>query len=143
MARMKWEPSEGLATLQQEMNRLFESFFDRKPCGESLGEPAVEVSNTKEAVLIKAQVPGVRKDQLQGTVSNNAVTLKGEMKDEAKTEENNVIRRELRYGTFTRTIPLTVAVKTDQATAQLKDGILEISIPKSAEARVKEIPVQV
>ncbi len=143
MALMKWEPSEGLATLQKEMNRLFESFFDSKPFGAALAEPAVEVSDTKEAVVIKAQVPGVTKEQLQVTLSDNAVTLKGEMKEEEKKEEKNYLRREFRYGSFSRTIPLSVPVKAEQATAQLKDGILEISIPKSEEARVKEIPVQV
>lgn len=145
MALMKWEPSEGLATLQKEVNRLFESFFDTKPFhfGASLSEPAVEVSDTKEAVLIKAQVPGVTKEQLQVSISENAVTLKGEMKEEEKQEEKNFLRREFRYGAFSRTIPLSVAVKADEATAQLKDGILIISIPKSEEAKVKEIPVQV
>ncbi|MGE3540360.1 MAG: Hsp20/alpha crystallin family protein [Candidatus Tectimicrobiota bacterium] len=145
MALMKWDPSEGLATLQKEMNRLFESFFDSKPFrfGESLLEPAVEVSDTKESVLIKAQVPGVKQDQIQVTISESAVTLKGEIKEEEKSEDKNIIRREFRYGSFSRTVPLSVPVKADQATAQLKDGVLEITIPKSEEARVKEIPVQV
>ena len=76
MALMKWEPSEGLAKLQREMNHLFESFFDGKPLhfGEHMTEPAVEVCDTKDAVVVKAQVPGVSKEQLQVTVSEGFST---------------------------------------------------------------------
>jgi HSP20 family protein len=145
MALMKWEPSEGLATLQREMNRLLESFFDGSPLhfGEHMTAPAMEVSDTKDTVAVKAQVPGVSKDQLQITVSEGALTIKGETKEEEKKDEKNYIRREFRYGAFSRTVPLPAGVQAEKATAQLKDGVLEITIPKSEEARVKEIPVSV
>lgn len=144
MALIKWEPFAGLTTLQREMNHLFESFFEGSPLhlGERLTEPAVEVSDTKEAVIVKAQVPGVSKDQLQVTVTEGGLTLKGEVKVEEKHEDKNYYRREFRYGAFSRTIPLPVAVQAEKATAQLKDGVLEITIPKSEQARVKAIPIQ-
>jgi HSP20 family protein len=145
MALMKWEPSEGLATLQREMNRLLESFFDGSPLrfGEHMTEPAVEVSDTKDTVVVKVQVPGVSKEQIQVTVSEGALTIKGETKEEEKKEEKNYIRREFRYGAFSRTVSLPAGVQGEKAAAQLKDGVLEITIPKSEEARVKEIPVRV
>jgi len=145
MALMKWEPSEGLATLQREVNRLFESFFDGSPwrAGEAMTAPAVEVADTKEAVVVKVQVPGVSKEQIQIAVSEGALTIKGETKEEEKKEEKNYIRREFHYGAFTRTIPLPAGAQAEKATAQLKDGVLEITIPKSEEARVKEIPISV
>jgi HSP20 family protein len=145
MALMKWEPSEGLATLQREVNRLFESFFDGSPWrgGEAMTAPAVEVADTKEAVVVKVQVPGVSKEQLQIAVSEGALTIKGETKEEEKKEEKNYIRREFRYGAFARTIPLPAGAQAEKATAQLKDGVLEITIPKSEEARVKDIPISV
>jgi HSP20 family protein len=145
MALMKWEPSESLATLQREVNRLLESFFDGSPLrfGEPTTAPAVEVSDTKDTVVVKAQVPGVSKEQIQVTVSEGMVTIKGEMKEEEKQEEKNYLRREFRYGAFTRTVPLPTGVQAEKATAQLKDGMLEVTIPKSAEARVKEIPIRV
>jgi HSP20 family protein len=145
MALVKWEPSEGLATLQREMNRLLESFFGGSPwhVGESMSAPAVEVSDTKDTVMVKAQVPGVSKEQLQVTVSEGVLTIKGETKAEEKKEEKNYLRREFHYGAFSRTVPLPAGVQGEKATAQLKDGILEITIPKSEEARVKEIPVSV
>jgi HSP20 family protein len=143
MALMKWEPSEGLATLQREVNRLFESFFDGSPWrgGEAMSVPAVEVADTKDTVVVKAQVPGVSKEQLNIAVSEGTLTIKGETKEEEKKEEKNYMRREFRYGAFARTISLPAGVQAEKATAQLKDGVLEITIPKSAEARVKEIPV--
>jgi HSP20 family protein len=145
MALVKWEPSEGLTTLQREMNRLFESFFDGSLWrgGESMSVPAVEVADTKDTVVIKAQVPGVNKEQIQVTVSEGALTIKGETREEEKKEEKNYIHREFRYGAFSRTVPLPAGVQGEKATAQLKDGVLEITIPKNEQARVKEIPVSV
>jgi HSP20 family protein len=144
MALMQWEPSESLATLQREMHRLFASFFDGSLLRgrEPMTEPAVEVSDTKDAIVVKAQVPGVSKEQLQIMVSEGSLTIKGETKTEEKKEEKNYLRREFRYGAFACTVPLPAAVQAEKATAQLKDGVLEITMPKSVEARVKAIPIQ-
>jgi HSP20 family protein len=101
------------------------------------------VSDTKDAVVVKAQVPGMTKENVQVSITEDALTLKGEMKEEEKKEDKNYHRREFRYGAFTRTIPLPMAVQADKATAQLKDGVLEITIPKSEQTKVKEIPVKV
>ena len=145
MARTTWEPSAGLATLQREMHRLLASFFGGSPWrfDESMSAPAVEVSDTKDTVVVKAQVPGVSKEQIQVTVSEGTLTIKGETKAEEQQEEKNYLRREFHYGAFTRTVPLPAEVQAEKATAHLKDGMLEITIPKSAEARVKAIPVSV
>lgn len=144
MALVKWEPLGELATLQREVNRLFESWFDGAPWhnGEYMTEPAVEVSDTPDTVVVKAQVPGMSKDQIQVTMTEGGVTLKGESEAEEKHEDKNYYRREFRYGAFARTIPLPAAVQAEKATAQLKDGVLEITIPKSAQARATAIPIQ-
>ena len=145
MALIKWEPSEGLTTLRRDMDRLLEDFFGNGPFHFERGggvAPNVEVADTKEAVVVKAQVPGVSQDNLQVSITDDTLTLKGEMKEEEKKEEKNYYRREFRYGSFTRTVPLPAAVKSDKAVAKLKDGVLEITIPKSEQAKVKEIPVQ-
>jgi HSP20 family protein len=146
MALIKWEPAEGLATLRREVDRLFEDFFDggRRHFWGRSAEPAVEMCDTKDAVIVKAQVPGVSKDQLQVNITEDTLTLKGEMKEEEKKEEKNFYRQEFRYGAFERTIALPTAAQADKATAQLKDGVLEITLPKSAsaQAKVKQIPIQ-
>ena len=145
MALIRWEPSQGLTSLRREMDRLFDDFLSHGPfhLGESgATEPLVEVSDTKEAVIVKAHVPGTSKENLQVDVSDETLTLKGEMKEEEKKEGKNYFRREFRYGAFTRTIPLPVAVQGDKAKAKLKDGVLEVTIPKSEKAKVKQIPIQ-
>jgi HSP20 family protein len=127
------------------MDRLFDNFFENAPRGLgnlSAWEPAVEVADTTDAVMIKAQVPGIPKDNIQVNVTDDAITLKGEMKEEEKKEEKNYTRREFRYGVFSRTIALPAAVQADKATAQLKDGVLEVTIPKSKKAKVKGIPIR-
>lgn len=144
MALMKWEPLEGLTALRREMDRLFEEFSNGGALRfwERAAEPAVEVSDTAEAVVVKAQVPGVTKDDIQLTITENALTVKGEMQEEKKQDDKNYHRREFRYGAFVRTIALPAPVQAEKATAQLKDGVLEVTMPKSAEAKVKQIPIQ-
>jgi HSP20 family protein len=129
------------------MERLFGDFEDLFARGghhrwERTFEPAVEVADTKEAVVVRVQVPGVAKDNLHVDINDHSLTLRGEMKEEEKKEEKNYYRQEIRYGAFARTIPLPVAVKVDQATAQLKDGLLEVTLPKSEVAKAKEIPIK-
>ena len=105
-------------------------------------EPAIEVADTPEAVIVKAQVPGVSKDNLQVNVTDNALTLKGEVKEDKTTEDKNYHRREFHYGEFSRTIPLPTTVQAEKATAQLKDGVLEVTIPKRQEIKAKDVPIQ-
>jgi HSP20 family protein len=130
------------------MDRLFEDFeefFERgiSPRWERALEPAVEVSDTKEAVIVKAQVPGMSKDDVHVDISDHELILKGERKEEEKKEEKNYYRQEFRYGAFSRIIPLPTTVQADKAQARMKDGVLEITIPKSEEAKVKEISVKI
>ena len=138
-----WEPFGGLASLRRDMDRLFERFLGREPSS-PLGEmePAIEVADTPEAVIVKAQVPGVSKERLQVNVTDNALTLKGEVKEDKTTEDKNYHRREFHYGAFSRTIPLPTTVQAEKATAQLKDGVLEVTIPKREETKAKAIPIQ-
>ena len=138
-----WEPFGGLTSLRRDMDRLFERFLGREPSS-PLGEmePAIEVADTPEAVIVKAQVPGVSKDNLQVNVTDNALTLKGEVKEDKTTEDKNYHRREFHYGAFSRTIPLPTTVQAEKATAQLKDGVLEVTIPKREETKAKAIPIQ-
>jgi HSP20 family protein len=146
MALITWEPSEGLATLRREVDRLFADFVDGGPqhvWGRGAA-PAVEVCDTTDAVVVKAQVPGVSQDQLQVDITDETLTLTGERQEEENKEGKHDARREFHYGAFARTLTLPMAVQADKATAQLKDGVLEITLPKSAsaQAKVKQIPIQ-
>src|SRR5215467_11215403 len=139
----RWESFGGLTTLRREMDRLFERVLGREASSPfSEVEPAIEVADTPEAVIVKAQVPGVSKEHLQVNVTENALTLKGEVKDDTTTEDKNYHRREFRYGAFSRIIALPTTVQAEQATAQLKDGVLEVTIPKREETKAKAITIQ-
>jgi HSP20 family protein len=145
MALTRWEPFEGLTTLRRELDRLFEDVSQGSGSlrfWERAAEPAVEISDTAAAVVVKAQLPGVKKDDLQLTITENALTVKGEMKEQEKQEDKNYHRREFRYGAFVRTIALPVPVQAEKATAQLKDGVLEVTMPKSTPVKVQQIPIQ-
>jgi HSP20 family protein len=145
MALTKWEPFEGLTTLRREIERLFEEFSNGGSLRfwERAAEPAVEISDTAEAVVVKAQVPGVNKDDLQVTITENTLTVKGEIQEAEKQDDKNYHRQEFRYGAFVRTIALPAPVQAEKATAQLKDGVLEVTMPKSAPATVQPVPIQV
>ena len=138
----RWESFGGLTTLRREMDRLFERFLGREPSPLGEVEPAIEVADTPEAVIVKAQVPGVSKENLQVNVTENALTLKGEVQEDKTTEDKNYHRREFHYGAFSRTIALPTTVQAEKATAQLKDGVLEVMIPKREETKAKAIPIQ-
>jgi HSP20 family protein len=100
------------------------------------------MADTDKSLLVKVQVPGVSKDNLHIAITDDALTLRGEMKEGEKTPEQRYYQREFRYGAFTRTIPLPANVQADQASAQLKDGVLTITIPKGMEAKARQIQIQ-
>jgi HSP20 family protein len=138
----RWESFGGLTTLRREMDRLFERFLGKEasPLGEA--EPAIEVADTAEAVIVKAHVPGVSKENLRVNVTDTTLTLKGEVQEDTTTEEKNYHHREFHYGAFARTITLPTTVQAEQATAQLKDGVLEVTIPKRQEIKAKDVAIQ-
>ena len=142
MTLTRWESFGGLTALRREMDRLFEHVLGREPT--PLGEtaPAIEVAETPAAVIVKAQVPGVSKEQLQVNVTDTTLTLKGDVQEDTTTEDKHYHHREFHYGAFARTITLPTTVQAEQATAQLKDGVVEVTIPKREETKAKDVPIQ-
>jgi HSP20 family protein len=139
----RWESFGGLTTLRREMDRLFERVLGREassPLGEV--EPAIEVAETPAAVIVKAQVPGVSKEHLQVNVTDTAFTIKGEVQEDTTTEDKTYHRREIHSGAFARTITLPTTVQAEHATAQLKDGVVEVTIPKREATTAKDVPIQ-
>ncbi|MDK2835866.1 MAG: hypothetical protein PWP21_643 [Thermosediminibacterales bacterium] len=142
MALIPWEPSYELGRLREEMNRLFDrSFNDIFPVFGR--QPSVDIFQTENDVVIKAEMPGVNPQDLDINVTENTVTLQGEIKHINETNEEGYIRKERRYGKFYRTFPLPVEVKPENARASLKNGILEIRLPKSEKAKQKGIKIKV
>jgi HSP20 family protein len=125
---------------------LFDRFFEdfRLPSlfsEEGTFEPAFDVSETEKELIVKAEVPGMKKEDISIDLSNGLLTVKGEKKHEKKKEHENYHCVERRYGTFLRTMRLPVEVDTDKVDATYKDGLLTITVPKSEAAKPKKVEV--
>jgi HSP20 family protein len=134
----RWSPFGQMASLWDEMNELFEQHFGgrslmRPLAGVTRWAPSVDMFETDEEVVVKAEVPGMKKEDLEVTVTEEGITITGESKAEQEVKEENYVRRERRYGKFTRRLPFAAAVKLDAAKAKFSDGILEVRVPKEAE----------
>jgi HSP20 family protein len=135
----------------QEMRRQYGGFLGTMPGSwtreivrpETEWEPPVEVFESEHEVVIKAALPNIDPKQIDITVSNDAVTLKGSTKHEEERKERNYYRRELRYGAFLRIVPLPTEVKGAEATATYNDGMLEVSLPKSDRAKDTTVKIAV
>jgi len=142
-----WNPFRQLSTLREEIDRLFENplaaFEDGTQPFMSGWMPAVDLYEDKDNFVLRAEVPGMKKEELQISLHEGVLTLSGERKQEEKHENADVYRSERFFGRFHRTISLPATVNPEKVTANYKDGILTVLLPKSEEAKPKQIPVSV
>ena len=138
-----WDPFDFVGDLQGELNRLFSRSLVKRNGWERTFEPEMDVLEEKDHFIVKADLPGIKKEELGIKVEGRLLTLKGERKDEKETKEKNYYASERFYGSFTRTIELPTEIKADQVKATYKDGVLEITLPKTESARVKQINVEI
>jgi HSP20 family protein len=153
---LKREPSRAISPFET-MERWFEEAF-RRPFS-LLGPtwlprlretemeevmPSVDIFEEGDNVVVKAELPGIRKEDIDVNMADNTVSISGEKKKEEKVERKNYHREERSYGTFTRSFRLPVEVQTDKAKASFKEGVLEIRIPKTKEAiqKEKKVPIE-
>ena len=143
MALVRWNPWREMATLQQQMNRLFDEALIHATGGEGsfVRVPAAEMAETKDAIHLKLEVPGIEAKDLDVQVTQNAVSISGERKEETKTEENGVTKSEFHYGKFQRVIPLPARIQNTQVQAEYKVGVLSLTLPKSEEEKNKVVKV--
>ncbi len=141
--RQAWEPFDLMTDFQNEVNRLFHRSLHKKNGWEKTFEPEVDVLDEKDGFVIKADLPGVKKDDIEVKVEGRVVTLKGERKEEKETREKSSFTSERFYGTFTRMLELPADVKAEQVKAVYKDGVLEITLPKTEGARTNRVAVEV
>ncbi len=140
-----WKPARELSTLRREMDRLFEDFLGEK--GTFLPEagswvPAVDVSETDDNILVKAELPGMESKDIDVSVQGDILVIKGEKKEEKESKEENFHRIERRRGTFARSIRIPVPVDPDNITAQYDKGVLTVTLPKKEENKAKQIEVK-
>ena len=144
-----WRPFMGMT----EMDRMMDDFFGRRmrpwwperwPRGDSdITTPAVDVYEEKDEIVVKAELPGMDKNDIEVNISDSELTLKGQKKKEEKIEEENYYRCERSYGAFLRSVELPKDVQADKIKASFKNGILEVRLPKTEEAKTREIKVKV
>lgn len=141
----KWDPFREFAALRTEMERLFDSMLGRYPRErvEGLWAPLVDVEETKDNVVVRVELPGMKKDDIKVTLMNNVLTVSGERKHASEEKGRTYYRIERSYGKFQRTLELPSEVVADKAKATYKDGILEMVIPKTEKAKEKEIAIEV
>jgi HSP20 family protein len=148
MALVRWEPVRELNSLQNEMNRLFNTFFDAPAPGNGGGAvrrwiPAMDLVESGEHFVLKADLPGLGEDDVNIEVEDNVLTLSGERKAEHQDKHEGYVRVERAFGTFRRSLTLPEGVDPEGVTASFDNGVLEVRIPKPEERKPRRVAIQV
>ncbi|HEV2062678.1 MAG TPA: Hsp20/alpha crystallin family protein [Solirubrobacteraceae bacterium] len=149
MALVRWEPARELHTLQSEMNRLFNTFFDA-PAGGGGGNggarrwvPAIDLVETDDHFVLKADLPGLNEDDVNIEVQENVLTLSGERRFEHEVKKDGFYRLERGGGQFSRSLTLPDGVDADAIAASFDRGVLEVRIPKPEERKPRRVEISV
>jgi HSP20 family protein len=141
----RWDPFAELASLRQAMDRMFDDRPVRAWLSGNGGAEAyfpVDLSETEDEIVVKASLPGVKPEDIDISITDQVLTLKGESKEEHEEKQHNYYRRERRHGTFMRQFSLPSEVDSNRAEAQFEDGVLRLTLPKAEQAKPKTIKVQ-
>lgn len=142
------DPVRGLRNVQDELNRVFENSFPHflgteDPMLRGSWNPAVDVFESQEAIMLEADLPGLKSGDFDLAIENYTLTLRGERKFEKKSEADNYHRVERSYGVFTRTFNLPSTIDVDAVQAEFKDGVLRVTLPKREEVKPRQIQISV
>jgi len=129
---LAWPAFGRLANLQDELEQLFEA---------RTWTPALEVHEDKDAYTIRAELPGLKREEIEVSIQDGALVISGERKAEAAKEGTEIHRQERFYGKFSRMLTLPTAVAGDKVTASYKDGLLTVTVPKAEEAKPRQVSV--
>ena len=145
MTIVRYDPFRDLRTLQEEVNRLFSTNLTRGFGEEGIGRgawnPSVDIYENKDHIVLEAELPGMKRDDFELSVENNVITLRGERQFEKKDDSDNYHRVERSYGSFTRSFTLPQTVSADGATAEFRNGVLRVSLPKREETKARRIRI--
>ncbi len=141
-----WDPFKELFDLHKEISDIFNTSFEALPAKisqEATWLPSLDISEDKDSVVIKMDLPGVKQQDIDISISADTLTVKGERKKEEEVKNKNYHRIERFYGTFARSLRLPSYVDTNKVKASYKDGVLEILLPKTESAKPKQIKVEI
>jgi HSP20 family protein len=139
-------PFRDFERMRRDMDRMWDSFFERGTLRGKEGRewlPSLDVAETKNEIVVKAEVPGLDPKDIDISLSDGLLTIKGEKKQEREEKEENYHLVERSYGSFTRSIRLPNEVQSDKIKASYKNGVLKVVLPKSEEAKKKEVKIKV
>lgn len=146
MNLIRWDPFRELVGMRQAMDRLLEGGYLRpsQPLVRwtEWAQPSLDMYQTPKEVVVKAALPGVNPEDVDIEISGNTLTIKGETKQEEKSDEDDYLCRECHYGSYYRAITLPQAIKGDKAEASFEDGVLTLTIPKTEVEKPKKIEVK-
>jgi HSP20 family protein len=141
-----WEKTKTLSKLKKEMDDLWGRFFGESSFpgfGDPVWGPPLDVKETKENIVVTAEIPGLSPTEVEVTISGDLLNIKGEKKQEKEEKEESYHLIERRYGAFSRSIRLTSEVDAKNVKASQKDGILTVTLPKSEKAKEKQIKINI
>src|SRR5712675_3423292 len=143
MSIVRYDPFRDLRTLQEEVNRLFSTNLNRSFGDEGIGRgawnPSVDIYENKDQIVLEAELPGMKREDFELSVENNVITLRGERHFEKKDETDNYHRVERSYGSFARSFTLPQTVTGEGVTAEYREGVLRVTLPKREETKARRI----
>ena len=148
MAIVKYNPLRELRTMQDQMDRLLNLSwgapdFPGEDIKEGVWQPAVDIYETPESIVIKAELPDVEQKDIDVRIEDNTLTIKGERKHESEVKKENYHRIERYFGSFQRSFKLPATVDQEQVSANCEKGVLTVTLPKKEEVKPKQISVEV
>ena len=147
MAVVKWDPFRDLISIQDRMNRLFEQTLSRSRGEEGITAatwtPAVDIYETMDTIVMKAELPGLTREDIDIQIEDNTLILRGERRFAKDVQQENYLRIERAYGSFHRTFTLPATIQQEEIRAVFRDGVLELILPKTEGAKPKRISIEV
>jgi len=142
---IRWNPFKELIEVRDDFDRIVDRIF--KPeldfWEKETKAPLVDIYEDNESIVVKAEIPGLKKEELEVSITDDSIILSGKKKDVKEVKKENFYRKEIREGSFFRTLPLPCAIDKEKVKASYKEGVLEINLPKAAEEKKKELKIDI
>jgi HSP20 family protein len=141
MALVRWEPAREVDSLQSEVNRVFDAFFGNGPSRTRRWVPAMDLVETDSDLVLRADLPGLTRDDVEIEIKDSTLTVSGERKSQHEEKSEGYYRVERAFGRFSRSLTLPEGIDAESVAAEFADGVLEVRIPKPAERKPHRVAI--